>query len=65
VILGLARIVGLAIALVAIIFVRSNLVENIHPWQPLWMLWVGSTCLVSGCLGWVLRDVVQHRRGKS
>lgn len=57
----MARIVCLVFALAGIIFVRSHLPGNIAPWEPLWILWVGSTCLIAGCLGWVANDV-RHRR---
>lgn len=56
------RIALLAFALCAVIYVRSTVVENIHPWEFIWMVWVGSTCLISGCLGYAVCEVVEHRR---
>lgn len=59
------RIIGLVIALAVVVYLRSQVIENIHPWEWLWMLWVGSTVAVSVCLGWAMCEERHVRRHKS
>jgi hypothetical protein len=56
------RVIGLTIALFALIYVRGSSADIITVWSGWWWIWIVVTCVIAGCNGWVAHDVYDKRR---
>jgi hypothetical protein len=56
------RVVLLLVVLDALVGVRASMYTIIPVWTLMWWVWILATCGVSGCIGYVIREVTDHRR---
>lgn len=58
---NLMRLIAPLVVFVTVIWARVQVVENIHPFEPLWCLWVFCTWISGAAFGAMAMDV-WHRR---
>lgn len=58
---NLIRLFAPLVVFVTVVWARAEVVVNIHPWQPLWVLWVLATWIAGAAFGAMAMDVWRSR----